>query len=129
MPRVTPTDRLPKLLDAAAEAFIEHGFVRTQMDDIADRLGVSKGTIYRSIESKEALFGAVAAWADRPELIPPAGLVVSDDLSRWLGRSRPTSPLRLLRSNSPRSSPNADAGAAPTLSATRSNESRSACSR
>ena len=80
MPRVTPIDRLPKLLDAAAEAFIEHGFVRTQMDDIAERLGVSKGTIYRSIESKEALFAAVVALADRRELIAPAGLVVSDDV-------------------------------------------------
>lgn len=82
---MTPTDRLPKLLDAAAEAFIEHGFVRTQMDDIAERLGVSKGTIYRSVESKEALFAAVVAWADRPELIPPAGLSVSDDVVALAG--------------------------------------------
>jgi hypothetical protein len=40
--RTTPSDRLPKLLDAAAATFVEHGFQRTQMDDIADRLGVSK---------------------------------------------------------------------------------------
>ena len=80
VPRLTPTDRLPKLLDAAAAAFIEHGFVRTQMDDIAKRLGVSKGTIYRSLDSKEALFAAVVAWADRPELIPSAGLSMPDDI-------------------------------------------------
>ena len=48
MPRVTPPDRCAKLLDAAAAAFVEHGFHRTQMDDVAERLGVSKGTIYRS---------------------------------------------------------------------------------
>ena len=53
MPRTTPSDRLPKLLDAAAAAFVEHGFQRTQMDDIAERLGVSKGTIYRAVDSKE----------------------------------------------------------------------------
>jgi AcrR family transcriptional regulator len=59
VPRTTPSDRLPKLLDAAAATFVEHGFQRTQMDDIADRLGVSKGTIHRSIDSKESLFAAV----------------------------------------------------------------------
>lgn len=66
MPRTTPPDRLSKLLDAAASAFVEHGFQRTQMDDIADRLGVSKGTIYRAVESKEALFAAVIHAADHP---------------------------------------------------------------
>jgi AcrR family transcriptional regulator len=71
MPRATPTDRLPKLLDAAAAAFVEHGFQRTQMDDIAERLGVSKGTIYRTVDSKEALFSAVVAWADDPDHAPP----------------------------------------------------------
>jgi len=40
------------LLDAAAAAFVEHSFHRTQMDDVPERLGVSKGTIYRNVESK-----------------------------------------------------------------------------
>jgi AcrR family transcriptional regulator len=74
MPRVTPLDRIPKLLDAAAAAFVEHGFRRTQMDDVAERLGVSKGTIYRSVDSKETLFAAVLLWADDPDRIPPVGL-------------------------------------------------------
>lgn len=55
-----------KLIDAAAAAFVEHGFQRTQMDDIAERLGVSKGTIYRAVESKGALFAAVIARGDTP---------------------------------------------------------------
>ena len=67
MPRVTPPDRRAKLLDAAAAAFVEHGFQRTQMDDIAERLGVSKGTIYRTFDSKDALFAAVIASADSPD--------------------------------------------------------------
>lgn len=66
MPRSTPADRLVKLIDAAAAAFVEHGFQRTQMDDIAERLGVSKGTIYRAVESKGALFAAVIARGDAP---------------------------------------------------------------
>jgi AcrR family transcriptional regulator len=73
VPRETPTDRLPKLLDAAAAAFVEHGFHRTQMDDVAERLGVSKGTIYRAVDSKDALFAAVIAWSDKPDEIPPLG--------------------------------------------------------
>jgi AcrR family transcriptional regulator len=36
------------------------------MDDIAERLGVSKGTIYRAVESKGALFAAVIARGDTP---------------------------------------------------------------
>ena len=67
MPRVMPPDRRAKLLDAAAAAFVEHGFHRTQMDDIAERLGVSKGTIYRAVDSKDALFAAVIAWGDDPD--------------------------------------------------------------
>jgi AcrR family transcriptional regulator len=67
MPRITPPDRNEKLLDAAASAFVAHGYARTQMDDIAERLGVSKGTIYRTVESKEMLFAAVIASADVPD--------------------------------------------------------------
>ena len=81
MPRVTPSDRLPKLLDAAAAAFVEHGFQRTQMDDIAERLGVSKGTIYRAVDSKESLFAAVVEWGDTPDSAPSTGLNTPVDLA------------------------------------------------
>ncbi len=81
MTRATPSDRLPKLLDAAAAAFVEHGFQRTQMDDIAERLGVSKGTIYRAVDSKETLFAAVIEWGDNPDSVPATGLVASVDVA------------------------------------------------
>ena len=81
MPRVTPSDRIPKLLDAAAAAFVEHGFHRTQMDDVAERLGVSKGTIYRTVDSKEALFAAVVEWGDNPDEVPAAGVNGTVDLA------------------------------------------------
>lgn len=81
MPRTTPPDRLVKLLDASAAAFVEHGFRRTQMDDIAERLGVSKGTIYRAVDSKETLFAAVIAWGDTPDQLPSGGLTPSNDLA------------------------------------------------
>jgi AcrR family transcriptional regulator len=81
VPRVTPSDRLPKLLDAAAAEFVEHGFQRTQMDDIAERLGVSKGTIYRAVDSKESLFAAVIEWGDDPDSAPSTGVKASVDLA------------------------------------------------
>lgn len=81
MPRASPSDRLARLLDAAAAAFVEHGFQRTQMDDIAERLGVSKGTIYRAVDSKESLFAAVIEWGDSPDSAPSTGLNGSVDLA------------------------------------------------
>jgi AcrR family transcriptional regulator len=80
MPRTTPPDRLEKLLDVAAATFVMHGFQRTQMDDIAVGLGVSKGTIYRSVESKEALLAAVINYADTPDRLPRDGLTATGDI-------------------------------------------------
>lgn len=81
MPRLTPPDRWTKLLDAAAAAFVEHGFHRTQMDDVAERLGVSKGTIYRAVDSKDALFAAVIAWGDDPDQASTAAVTRPPNLN------------------------------------------------
>ena len=81
MPRTTPGDRSARLLDGAAAAFVSHGYQRTQMDDIAERLGVSKGTIYRAVDSKEILFAAVIAWADTPDDLPADGLASKHDVA------------------------------------------------
>jgi AcrR family transcriptional regulator len=51
------------------------------MDDIAERLGVSKGTIYRAVDSKEILFAAVIAWADTPDDLPADGLASTHDVA------------------------------------------------
>ncbi len=52
----TPT-RLREVAREAAQAFIEAGgYRRTQMSDIARRLGLSPGALYLYVESKEALF-------------------------------------------------------------------------
>ena len=44
------------ILDAAAEIFLQHGFLGTSMDDVAARAAVSKQTVYKQFASKEALF-------------------------------------------------------------------------
>jgi len=74
MTRTIPPGRLEQLVDCAARVFIEQGYRRTQMADVAAALGVAKGTLYLYVESKEALFDLVARYADaeRPFRDPPA---------------------------------------------------------
>ncbi|MET8760767.1 helix-turn-helix domain-containing protein [Lentzea sp. NPDC004782] len=62
----------PRLVSAAAETFIAHGFQRTQMQDVADVLGVAKGTVYGYVENKDALLGAAPRYADG--VVPPPGV-------------------------------------------------------
>ncbi len=47
-----------ELIEAGLAEFAEKGFAATRLEDVARRAGVSKGTIYRYFESKEALFQA-----------------------------------------------------------------------
>jgi AcrR family transcriptional regulator len=46
-------------LEAALELFVEKGFATTRLEDVAQRAGVSKGTVYLYFDSKEELFKAV----------------------------------------------------------------------
>ncbi len=59
MARKRPPDRLQRLIECATGVFIEHGYAHAQMDRVAAALGVSKGTLYLYVESKEALFDVV----------------------------------------------------------------------
>lgn len=45
-----------KILAAAEGVFLQHGFLGTNMDVVAERAGVSKQTVYAHFKSKEALF-------------------------------------------------------------------------
>jgi len=47
------------IIDAAAHEFRETGYAATSMDQIADRAGVSKRTVYNHFANKDALFGAI----------------------------------------------------------------------
>jgi AcrR family transcriptional regulator len=51
--------RPQELLQAALELFVEKGFAATRTDEVAQRAGVSKGTLYLYYPSKEELFKAV----------------------------------------------------------------------
>ena len=55
-----PNTRRPaEILDAATAEFAEKGFAGARMDDVAARLGVVRGTLYRYFANKESLFRAV----------------------------------------------------------------------
>ncbi len=45
-----------RVLEAAFEVFTEKGFHMTTVDEIAERAGVGKGTLYRYFSNKEGLF-------------------------------------------------------------------------
>lgn len=51
--------RPSELTAAALTIFVEKGFAATRLDEVAERAGVSKGTLYLYFESKEELFKAV----------------------------------------------------------------------
>ncbi len=66
MARKIPEHRFDDLVRAATEVFIAHGYRHTQMADVAEALGVAKGTLYWYVESKEALLVLCLENADRP---------------------------------------------------------------
>ena len=52
-------ERPQELLDAALTLFVEKGFAASRAEEVAQRAGVSKGTLYLYYPSKEELFKAV----------------------------------------------------------------------
>ena len=65
------------IIDAAFELFVELGFQATTMDKVAQRAKISKLSIYRHFENKEALFSA--AMSARCQQFAPQSLVEGVD--------------------------------------------------
>lgn len=57
------TRRRAEILEAATQVFAERGFAATDVQVVADRLEVGKGTVYRYFPSKEDLFLAAVDFA------------------------------------------------------------------
>lgn len=57
-----------ELVQAALELFVERGYASTRLEDVAQRAGVSKGTIYLYYGSKEELMRAAIRLAVQPKL-------------------------------------------------------------
>jgi AcrR family transcriptional regulator len=67
MSRQPAIARLDSLIQAATVVFIERGYRRTQIADVANAMQRSPGAIYRYVESKEALFDLVIRAVTQPE--------------------------------------------------------------
>jgi AcrR family transcriptional regulator len=52
-------DRRNEILDAALEVFSESGLQEASVDDVVERSGLSKGTLYWYFKSKDRLIGAL----------------------------------------------------------------------
>ena len=76
MPRA---DRERQMMAVAEEVFAERGYVATSMDEIAERVGVSKPMLYEYFGSKEGLLVACIRQA-RGELLrsPPQAALAAD---------------------------------------------------
>jgi TetR/AcrR family transcriptional repressor of mexJK operon len=92
-------DRLKRVVEAAAEQFIQQGFARASVDAIAKASGISKVTIYSYFPTKEALFEAAVGSCTEVVLgsLPPEALNPGDPESAlsMIGESF----LRLMRSD------------------------------
>ena len=73
MARTIPAERFPQLIEVATRTFVARGYRLTQMSDVAEELGVAKGTIYGYVASKEALFDAAVRFADGHGTMPELG--------------------------------------------------------
>ena len=59
-------ERPGEILDAAFEEFIKHGYAATRLEDVAERAGVTKGTIYFYFDTKERVFEEMIRHMSRP---------------------------------------------------------------
>lgn len=50
--------RRREILDAALACFLQFGYAKTSLDDIAQRAGISRPLLYRKFRNKEDIFGA-----------------------------------------------------------------------
>lgn len=53
------TARRQEIIDAARACFLQFGYAKTSLDDIARRAGISRPLIYRKFKNKLEVFGAV----------------------------------------------------------------------
>ena len=79
-PKVEPAARKQAILDAALMEFSQCGFEAARLDDIADRAGIAKGTLYLYFDDKEGLFEEVVRSAVSPVLERLSSIATAPDL-------------------------------------------------
>ncbi len=86
--RRAPDERPQQIVDAALAVFGDHGLAGARLDDIAQRAGIAKGTIYLYFPNKEELFR---------EVVRRTIVARLDAAERELADAAATSPADLLR--------------------------------
>ena len=64
-----------KIIEAAFSLFLDKGYHGTTMDEIAERLGVTKPALYQYFPSKEDLFAAVAERSRQELMGKPVSII------------------------------------------------------
>jgi len=108
MPRPSPRERLASLATAATEIFGRLGYRGTRTADVAARAGMSAGSLFTYVQSKEALFHLVFVSAldllpEAPELplpTPEPGETVAL-FARALRDAQPSGPQAALAGGEP----------------------------
>lgn len=85
--------RRERIIDVAMSHFAEHGYRGGRVEDIANEVGVAKGTVFLDFSSKEGLFLAtyqravsmLPAWLDAPADVVEQGFWAT--LDWWLERT------------------------------------------
>ncbi|MGH2596859.1 MAG: TetR/AcrR family transcriptional regulator [Actinomycetota bacterium] len=85
--------RRERIIEAAMRRFAEHGYRGGHVEDIANEVGVAKGTVFLDFTSKEGLFlaayrravSSLPAWLDAPEDVVETGFWAI--LDWWLERT------------------------------------------
>jgi TetR/AcrR family transcriptional regulator, cholesterol catabolism regulator len=82
-------DTRQRLYEAAIDLIAERGYSATTVDEIAERAGVAKGTVYYNFPSKTALFEGLLAHG--------IGLLTADFRAAVAGREPPAAIVELIR--------------------------------
>src|SRR6266513_3779377 len=82
--RRCPEARPEQIIEAALEVFGEAGLANARLQDIAERAGVSKGTIYLYFPNKEELFR---------EMIRQTAVVAIQSAEKTITQGTPTTQL------------------------------------
>jgi AcrR family transcriptional regulator len=90
---VDAEQRRDRIVDISMRHFAEHGFRGARVEDIAQEVGVAKGTVFLDFQSKEGLFMAayqravrlLPAWLEAPDDVVEQGFWAI--LDWWLERT------------------------------------------
>jgi len=104
---LAPGERRARILEAAAQLFIEDGYESTNMERVAQRCGMSKKTLYQNFDSKDTLFAALVCDVEQYEdssVSPSPGQSLSQvllQLAQWVLAPRQIGLTRLVIAGAP----------------------------